>query len=46
MVRMPDLKPAAPTSWYRYPDAPAVVGPTSMPVTFTPGARLGSAALA
>jgi cytochrome P450 len=45
MIRMPDLRPTAPTTWYRYPDAPAVVGPTSMPVTFTPGRQLGSGML-
>lgn len=42
MLRMPDVRPVAPTAWYRHPEAPAVVGPTSMPVRFTPGPRVAT----
>jgi cytochrome P450 len=43
LTRMPDLEPAGPAVWELPPGvAPTVVGPRTMPVTFTPGPRLAA----
>ncbi|MDQ7903889.1 cytochrome P450 [Phytohabitans sp. ZYX-F-186] len=42
MRRMPDIRPAGPVRYRRSPIAPSVLGPVSVPATFTPGARLRS----
>jgi cytochrome P450 len=46
LARMPDLKPVGAGTWEQHPQTPSVVGPTEIPVTFTPGVRLGDAVLA
>ncbi|WP_408635663.1 cytochrome P450 [Phytohabitans suffuscus] len=42
MRRMPDIRLAGPVRYRRSPIAPSVLGPVSVPATFTPGPRLGS----
>jgi cytochrome P450 len=44
LERMPDLAPAGPVQWPDLGDVPSVGGPASMPVTFTPGPRVGTSA--
>ncbi len=40
VTRLPDVRPSAPWRYRQSPIAPSVLGPASMPVTFTPGVRL------
>ena len=40
--RIPDMTPSGPAQWFDYPELSATAGPMNMPVTFTPGARVGS----
>jgi hypothetical protein len=43
LARMPDLEQRGPAIWTLPPGvAPTVVGPRSIPVTFTPGPRVNS----
>jgi cytochrome P450 len=43
LTRMPDMKPAGPAVWELPPGvAPTVIGPRSLPVTFTPGRKLAA----
>lgn len=44
--RMPDLHPAGEQVWEPHPQTPAVIGPTKIPVAFSPGVRVGDAVLA
>lgn len=44
--RIPDMKLAGPVGWYDYPELPALAGPMSMPITFTPGPRESKVAVA
>lgn len=41
--RIPDMQPAAPAEYYDYAELSATAGPKRMPVTFTPGPRIGTA---
>lgn len=43
--RMPDLRPAGDVVWHHHPQTPSVIGPTSLPVAFTPGDRVRTATL-
>ncbi|MEX5635882.1 cytochrome P450 [Parafrankia sp. FMc2] len=45
VTRMPDLRPTGPVVWHQHPQTPSVVGPTEIPVRFTPGERIGDAFL-
>lgn len=45
VTRMPDLRPAGEQTWEQHPQTPSVVGPTEIPVAFTPGERIGDAVL-
>ncbi|MFC9552103.1 cytochrome P450 [Rhodococcus sp. NPDC056960] len=45
VTRMPDLRATGDTVWHESPETPSVIGPVAIPVAFTPGVRLGSAAL-
>lgn len=38
--RLPDLRPAGPLVWDELPSVPSVLGPRSLPVTFSPGPRV------
>lgn len=40
--RMPDVRPAGPARYHDLPEVPSVSGPASIPVTFTPGQRVGA----
>ncbi|WP_238005764.1 cytochrome P450 [Dactylosporangium sp. AC04546] len=42
MQRMPDIQLAGPVQYRRSPIAPSVLGPASVPATFTPGPRVRS----
>ncbi len=45
VTRMPDLRPAGEQTWEQHPQTPSVVGPTEIPVAFTPGERIGDVVL-
>lgn len=46
VTRLPDLRAAGPMTWVQSLETPTVVGPESLPVSFTPGKRVGSTMLA
>ncbi|GAA1948101.1 cytochrome P450 [Nocardioides panacihumi] len=46
VTRMPDLRLAGDVAWDLHPQPPTVIGPNEFPVAFTPGTRVGDAALA